>query len=64
MTRPNLNQIPLPNPFPIPGKCYMTMTPGQWDWVLQEAYERNWMLLEIEVVDGEEKAVKAFQKKA
>ena len=63
MIRPELNQVPLPNPFPVKGECYMTVSPGQWDELLNEAYNRGWTLLEIEEVAGEEKCVRAFKKK-
>jgi hypothetical protein len=63
MKRPNLESVPLPNPFPVPGECYITCSPGQWDRVLQEAYNRGWMLLEIEEIDGQEKAVRAFRRR-
>ena len=61
MKRPLLESIPLPDPFPEPGKPYMTMSPGQWDLLLQRAYDRGWTLLEIEEVDGQEKAIRAFK---
>jgi hypothetical protein len=62
MKRPKLNQVPLPNPFPIPGERYITMSPDQWDVLLKASYDRGWTLLEIEEVNGEEKCVRAFKK--
>jgi hypothetical protein len=61
-SRPKLNQVPLPFPFPVPGRCYITMSPGQWDALLQCAYDANWTLLEVDLVNGEEKIVRAFRK--
>ena len=61
--RPQLDPIPLPNPFPAPGASYITMSPGQWDGLLQAAYDDDFTLLEIEVVDGEEKLARAFKRK-
>jgi len=62
MKRPKLNQVPLPAFFPVPGQAYITMSPGQWDALLQGAYGANWTLLEIEKVNGQERAVRAFRK--
>jgi hypothetical protein len=62
MKRPHLELAALPNPFPEPGALYMTMSPGQWDALLQNAYDRGWVLLEIEEVNGQEKAVRAFKR--
>lgn len=64
MKRPKLNPVPLPNPFPQPGAKCITMSPGQWDGLLQAAYEMHWMLFEVEEVDGEEKIVRAFKRQA
>ena len=41
---------------------FITCSPGQWDTLLNAAYESGWMLLEIEEVNGEEKAVRAWKK--
>jgi hypothetical protein len=54
MKRPKLNQVPLPNPFPIPGEGYITMSPDQWDGLLKASYDSGWTLLEIEEVNGGE----------
>ena len=58
MKRPPLESTPLPNPFPQPGRLYITCCPGQWDATLKAAYETGWTLIEIEG----EKAVRAFRK--
>ena len=60
--RPALVPHPIPNPFPQPGMQFITCSPGQWDTLLNAAYESGWMLLEIEEVNGEEKAVRAWKK--
>jgi hypothetical protein len=62
MRRPKLEPTSIPVPFPEPAGLYMTMSPGQWDMFLQNAYDMGWTLLEIEEVDGEEKAVRAFKR--
>ena len=64
MTRPKLNEVPLPEFFPERCKVYVTMSPGQWDGLLKEAYRRGHTLLEIEEVNGEEKAVRAYRHNA
>jgi hypothetical protein len=61
--RPLLTSVPLPESF-LPGKCYITCSPGQWDALLAASYERGSMLLEIEEINGEEKAVRAYQKQS
>ena len=38
------------------------MSPGQWDALLQGAYEADWTLLEVDLVNGSEKIVRAFRK--
>lgn len=62
MKRPRLDRIPIPCPFPEPGKQYITCSPGQWDKLLKAAYESGWTLLEIKQKDGREIVVKAFKK--
>jgi hypothetical protein len=62
MTRPKLNEIPIPeNPFQ-PGTITITVSPGQWNTMLKAAYEEGYLLLEIEEVNGEEKAVRAYRR--
>lgn len=63
MKRPPLDSRPLPTLFPEPRMNYMTCSPGQWNHTLQAGYDRGWTLLEIEEVNGEEKAVRAWKKK-
>jgi hypothetical protein len=41
----------------------VTCSPGQWDGLLQAAYDSGLLLLEIEEIDGEEKAVRAWRNK-
>lgn len=60
--RPKLDPTPLPKVFPEPGGQYITCSPGQWDVLLKGAYESGWTLLEIEEVNGEERAVRAWKK--
>jgi hypothetical protein len=62
MKRPELEPTQLPNPFPEPGGLYITMSPGQWDRLLEGAYNQGWTLIEIDEVNGEERAVRAFKK--
>jgi hypothetical protein len=59
--RPKLNSIPIPNGLQ-PGGLYVTCSPGQWDGLLKASYEKGFTLLEIEVVKGEEKIVRAWKK--
>lgn len=37
----------------------MTVSRGQWDALIESAYKRGWVLLEM---DENEKAVRAYQK--
>ena len=41
-----------------PGARIITMSPGQWDAMLDEAYSRGWTLLEIE----DELPVRAYRR--
>jgi hypothetical protein len=54
----------MPPVFPEPATVYWTCSPGQWDALLSAAYEKGHILLEIEVVDGEEKLARAWRKPA
>ncbi len=50
MNTPELNEIPLHNVFPIdPDKpqIVITMSEGQWDFLLQMAYDGDYVLLEL-----------------
>ncbi len=58
----HLNPVPLSEVLPLrPGVCYATMSVGQWDGVLQEAYDVGFVLL---VLDEEERPVGAYRKSA
>jgi hypothetical protein len=53
-------------PFPLsqvvigdPGVVVITMAEGQWDGVLAAAYERGWILLEV---DDDEQPVRAYRR--
>lgn len=62
MTRPQLNEVPIPgNPF-APGTLSITVSPGQWDNLIKAMYEGGHLLLEIEEVNGKEKCVRAYCK--
>ena len=54
----DLRPIPLESAFDKPG-CVITMSPGQWDGLLSAAYERGWVLIEI---DEHEQPVRAYQR--
>lgn len=46
--RPRLRLVPLRLVWPPrPGRCYMTMSPRQWDGLLQEAYALGYVLVEV-----------------
>jgi hypothetical protein len=64
MKRPELNEIPLREAMAgILGGgsgLIITMSPGQWDALLDEGYNRNALLLEI---DQNEQPVKAYQRR-
>jgi hypothetical protein len=64
MRRPELNRLPLDRALeflhkPGAGQCMITMSVGQWDMLLQEAYERGWTLLEL---DRKERPVAAYRR--
>jgi len=58
MKQPKLNEVTVPDTL-MPGIC-ITMSPGQWDELLQAAYDNNSTLL---VVNDDGVITKAFQKK-
>lgn len=59
-TRPKLREIPLASVWPIREKgVYATMSIGQWDGILQGAYNAGFVLLEL---DDDENPVKAYQR--
>jgi hypothetical protein len=58
--QPTLNRVPLADVFPPkPGVAYVTMSPGQWDGVLAEAYSAGWVLLEL---NDREQPVRAYRR--
>ena len=64
--RPELNKIPLEQAMTTllnrqPPSCLITMSIGQWDMLLSEAYRRGWILLEL---DDAELPVAAYQQGA
>ena len=60
MKRPKLNEINLKqvNIF-APGQATITMSIGQWDGLLESAYQKGFILLEL---DENEKPVRAYWK--
>lgn len=61
MTRPKLNEIPIPADLFKPGTLSITVSPGQWDNLIKAFYEEGHLLLEIEEVNGEERVVRAYR---
>ena len=60
-THPRLAQVPLASvwpPRPDEGHCFATMSIGQWDTMLQAAYDVGFTLLEL---DDEENIVRAYR---
>ena len=65
MRRPELNKVPLASALaflhkPGAGRCFITMSVGQWDKLLQGAYERGWTLLEL---DRKERPIAAYKRR-
>ena len=61
MTRPTLNEVPIPaNPF-APGNLSITVSPGQWSALIKCFYESGHLLLEIEEVNGKERIARAYK---
>lgn len=58
MKRPPLHPIPLDSVRFLPGTLTFTMSVGQWDALLAEAYRRGHTLLEL---DANEKPVAAYR---
>jgi len=58
MKRPELNEIPLSTAI-RPATVIITMSPGQWDGLLQSAYEAGHNLIEV---DEDEIPRKAYRK--
>jgi hypothetical protein len=66
MRRTELNKVPLASALaslckPGTGRCFITMSMGQRDNLLQEAYERGWTLLEL---DHKERPVAAYKQQS
>jgi hypothetical protein len=59
-TRPRLRQVPVASVFPPrPGDCFITLSIGQWDGLLAQAYKAGWVLLEL---DDDEDIVRAYHR--
>lgn len=59
--RPALRAIPLSEGWLKAGEVTVTMSVGQWDLMLANAYEAGFILLEL---DDDERPVRAYQKAA
>lgn len=64
MKRPKLNETNLDNAMNalLNGEkagVYVTMSVGQWDSLLQNAYDRGWILLEL---DDRERPIRAYRR--
>ena len=60
MRRPELREIRLSEALPPPGgELTVTMAEGQWDELLQTAYDTGAILLEL---DGDERPARAYQR--
>lgn len=60
MSRPHLHAIPLEEALPLkPGKLTITMSEGQWDALLQAAYDAGDVLLEL---DDHEQPIRAYRR--
>jgi hypothetical protein len=57
MDRSELHEIDLSEVKKTP--AVMTMSAGQWDRLLQAAYEAGWVLLEL---DAKERPVRAYRR--
>jgi hypothetical protein len=58
MSRPQLHSIPLSEVTFAPGTVTITMSVGQWNLLLAEAYRRGHTLLEL---DADERPVAAYR---
>jgi len=58
MNRPELNEIKLSSTFDWP-KIIITMSEGQWDCLLQSAYEQGYTLLEL---NEDEQPIRAYRR--
>jgi hypothetical protein len=60
----DLRPFPLADVLPLgshPGQQVVTMSEGQWDGLLSAAYQRGWILLEL---DDDERPVRAYRNTA
>ena len=58
MKRPTLHEIPLSEVRLRPGSLLFTMSPGQWDALLQAGYDQGATLLEL---NADERPVAAYR---
>ena len=58
MKRPELNEVGLSKAFQ-PGSVTVTMSPGQWDRLLEMSYKKGFVLVEL---DRNEIPLRAFRK--
>jgi hypothetical protein len=58
-TRRDLRPIPLSAVTWAPGQCVITLSVGQWDVLLAEAYQAGFILLEL---DDNEIPLRAYQR--
>lgn len=61
MKRPTLRSVSLSDVLPLGerSRLVVTMTLGQWDELLRQAYNDGWVLLEL---DDDEQPVAAYRK--
>ena len=52
----------MPENLFAPGQLLITMSPGQWDYLLKAAYDEGATLLEVDIVKGREAFVGAYRK--
>jgi len=63
MKRPKLNEIDVKSvDLSAGGQMIITMSPGQWDHILQTTYNSGGILLEVRDKNGSEYIHKAFKK--
>ncbi len=56
MKQPKLNQVPLNPDILCKPSVNMTMSPGQWDSMLEAAYKAGWTLIEVDQTGRPSKA--------
>lgn len=62
MNRPKLNEIAMPSPLCDKNMIAASMYPGQQDYLLKRVYDYGGVLFEMEIINGEERIVRAYQK--